>query len=132
MRFTVALTNSTDGDIPQVAMVVSLGHCTCSSGMASPMPSGTMQMLDTATNTWQSVRYVHEGTGTDYQSQTLVPPFALEHGKTATYQLEMQLDTKQNFAVHEGQSAIHVTIVDAATKKPVTGKPTALPITVEP
>ena len=60
-------------------------------------------MLDAQTNDWVNVPYVREGTGMDYITANLVPPFPLSHGQTVTYQLEMQLDADQHFNVTDGQ-----------------------------
>ena len=133
MRFSVALVNTTTIDIAQVGMVVSLGHCSCNSSGARMMPAGSMRMLNPDTNTWVPVPYDREGGGTDYINQTLVPPFVLNRGQTVTYQLELQLDTNQDFAVGSGKSAVNVTMTDVTTHKAIGVRPTAsLPIAVEP
>ena len=117
----------------QVGMVVSLGHCSCNPGGATMMPAGSMQMLDPNTNAWVNVPYVAEGTGTDFLSQTLVPPFVLPAGQTITYQLQVQLNANQNFTVSNGASAINVTMTNVTTNAPAGVSPTAsLPISVQP
>ncbi|MEU0502650.1 hypothetical protein [Nocardia sp. NPDC005998] len=131
MRFNVTLVNTDTTDDAQVGLVVSLGHCTCNSGPLKMMPTGSMRMLDAATNTWQTVPYVAEGGGTDFLTKTLVAPFELDHGQTTTYELELALPT--DLPVNAGESAIHVTMTDVSTNKPIGATPTAsLPITVEP
>jgi hypothetical protein len=132
MRFDVTLVNNTT-DIPQVGMVVSLGHCSCAPPGARMMPAGSMRLLDPQTNAWVTVPYVSEGTGMDYIYRNLVPPFPLAHGQTVTYQLEMQLNADQSFTVGKGESAIHVTLTDPANPSGNRfGDTVSLPITVEP
>jgi hypothetical protein len=133
MPFNVTLVNATPTDIPQVGMVVSLGHCSCGPPGAGMMPAGSMQMLDPNTKAWVTVPYVAEGTGTDFLSQTLVPPFVLTQGQTVTYQLQLQLDANQNFTVSQGASAVDVTMTNVTTNTPIGVSPTAsLPIAVGP
>ena len=133
MRFSVTLVNTTTAGLAQVGMVVSLGHCSCSPLGASLMPAGSMRMLDPDTKTWVTVPYVHEGTGMDFISRTLVPPFVLEAGQTITYQLQMQLDAHQNFTVGKGVSSVDVTMTNVTTNTAIGESPTtALPIAVEP
>ena len=48
------------------------------------MADGSMRMLDPQTNAWVTVIYVREGTGMDYITQNLVPPFPLDHGQIVT------------------------------------------------
>ena len=133
MPFNVTLVNTTTADIPQVGMVVSLGHCSCSPPGARMMPAGSMQMLDPNTKAWVTVPYVAEGTGTDFLSQTLVPPFVLAQGQTITYQLQLQVNADQNFTVSQGTSAIDVTMTNVTTNTAIGVSPTAsLPITVQP
>jgi hypothetical protein len=133
MPFNVTLVNTTTADIAQVGMVVSLGHCSCSPPGARMMPPGSMQMLDPNTKAWVTVPYVAEGTGTDFLSQTLVPPFVLTQGQTVTYQLQLQLNANQNFTVSQGASAVDVTMTTVSTNTPIGVNPTAsLPISVGP
>lgn len=126
MAFTVALTNSTPADIPDVRLVVSFGHCACGYPGASIMPKGTMRMLDPNTNSWVAAPYVAEGTGMDYITQTLVPPFVLKQGQTVTYRLEARMDANPD--VTPGTSRLTVTI----TTPSGTGHAAAVPVTVEP
>lgn len=133
MRFSVTLVNTMTTDIAQVGMVVSLGHCTCSSTATGMMPAGSMRMLDPDTKAWVTVPYDAEGTGMDFIYQTLVPPFVLNHGQTITYQLELQLDADQYYPVGKGESVLNVTMTDVRTKTAIGVAPTAsLPIAVEP
>ena len=77
--------------------------------------------------------YVAEGTGTDFLSQTLVPPFVLTQGQTVTYQLQLQLNANQGFTVSQGESAVDVTMTNVTTNTPIGVSPTAsLPIAVGP
>lgn len=125
LRFTVTLTNTTADDIPDVGLVVSLGHCSCGRPGASMMPSGTMRMRDPQTNAWTDVPYVREGTGADVLGRTLVPPFVLGQGQTLTYDLEMRLDPDP--AVTAGTSQVNVAVKTAAES----GTAASLPISVE-
>ena len=77
IRFRVTLANN-GADIAKLGMVVSLGHCSCGPPGASMMAKGSMRMLDPQTNEWVQVPYVREGTGMDYITENLVPPFPLE------------------------------------------------------
>jgi hypothetical protein len=113
LRFTVTFVNN-GPDIPAVGMVVSLGHCSCGRGGAAMMPAGSMHMLDTRTNEWAEVPYDREGTGMDYITENLVPPFPLAHGETVSYQLEMSLDADADRSVPAGEGGINVTPTDPA------------------
>jgi hypothetical protein len=93
---------------------VSLGHCSCGRGGAAMMPAGSMRMLDAQTNEWVEVPYDIEGTGMDYITENLVPPFPLAHGATVTYQLEMALDADPDHSVPAGKGGINVTPTDPA------------------
>jgi hypothetical protein len=108
LRFTVTMVNN-GPDIAEVGMVVSLGHCSCGLGGAAMMPPGSMHMLDPQSNAWVEVPYDTEGTGMDYITETLVPPFPLTHGQTVTYQLEMALDADPDHSVKAGKGGINVT-----------------------
>lgn len=127
MDFTVTLTNTTPADIPDVGLVVSLGHCECGYPGASMMPAGSMRMLDPQTQTWVPVKYVAEGTGIDYIFQNIVPPFVLKQGQTMTYHLQMRLDANPD--VTAGHSRINVIIRTSPEKAHGTA---GLPITVQP
>jgi hypothetical protein len=111
LRFTVTLVNN-GPDLPQVGLVVSLGHCSCGPPGASMMAQGTMRMFDAQTNEWVNVPYVRQGTGMDYITANLVPPFPLSHGQTVTYRLEMQLNADQDFEVTDGETGISATLTD--------------------
>lgn len=126
MRFTVTLTNTTPADIPDVGLVVALGHCSCGYPGASMMPAGTMRMLNQQTNAWADVPYVREGTGGDFLGRTLAPPFVLEQGQTVSYDLEMRLDANPDVTV--GTSQVNVFVKTPAE----TGTAASLPISVEP
>ena len=133
LRFTIKLINN-GPDIDQVGMVVSLSHCSCApSPGPMMMPAGTMRMLDPNTNAWVDVPYVAEGTGMDYLGQNLVPPFPLNHGQSATYQLEMALNADQNYPVGKGDASIGVTLThpDNPLGPRIKGS-ASLPLTVEP
>lgn len=134
LRFGITLLNTTANDMTQVGLVVSLGHCSCGSPEQHMMPKGAMRMLDPNTKTWVPAPYVREAGGMDFILQTLVPPFEVKHGgQVVTYELEMQLDAKQDFTVSKGEGAIHVTRTDVATHNPIGTSPTAsLRISVEP
>ena len=134
LRFGITLLNTTANDIAQVGMVVSLGHCSCGSPEQHMMPKGSMRMLDPNTKAWVTAPYVREAGGMDFILQTLVPPFEVKHGgQVVTYELEMQLDAKQDFTVTKGEGAINVTRTDVATHNPIGISPTAsLRISVEP
>src|SRR6476661_9665457 len=109
IRFRVTLVNN-GADIAKLGMVVSLGHCSCGPPGASMMAEGSMRMLDPQTNEWVQVPYVREGTGMDYITENLVPPFPLSHGQTVAYQLEMAVDAEQDMTVTNGETSIGVTL----------------------
>jgi hypothetical protein len=111
IRFRVTLANN-GADIANLGMVVSLGHCSCGPPGASMMADGSMRMLDPQTNAWVTVPYVREGTGMDYITQNLVPPFPLDHGQIVTYELEMAVDAEQDMDVTNGETSIGVTLTD--------------------
>ena len=111
IRFRITLANN-GADIAKLGMVVSLGHCSCGPPGASMMAKGTMRMLDPQTNEWVQVPYVREGTGMDYITANLVPPFPLGNGQTATYEIEMAVDAEQEMTVTDGETSIGVTLTD--------------------
>ena len=132
MHFTVTLDN--DGpDVAKVGLVVSLGHCSCGPPGASMMAEGSMQMLDPQTDAWVKVPYVRQGTGMDFITANLVPPFPLSHGQTVSYELEMALNAEQSIPVTDGKGGIEVTLADP--ENPIEGdrlgKGNFLPITVK-
>ena len=131
MRFTVTLVNN-GPDVPGVGLVVSMGHCSCGTPGASMMIQGTMRRLDPQTGDWVKAPYVRQGTGMDFITGNLVPPFPLSHGQTVSYQLEMQLNADQPDATN-GDGGIEVTLADP--DDPIEGKRLGkgafLPITVE-
>jgi hypothetical protein len=132
IRFRITLVNN-GADIAKLRMVVSLGHCSCGPPGASMMAEGSMRMLDPQTNEWVQVPYVREGTGMDYITANLVPPFPLGHGQTATYEIEMAVDAEQDMTVTNGETSIGVTLTDPDNpmEGPRLGGATYHPITVE-
>ena len=130
--FTVALTNMTSADIPEVGLVVSLGQCPCGdAGATEPPPAGSMHLLDPVTREWVTAPYVAEGTGVDYHSQYLVPPFVLRQGQTVTYHLELQLDPDQTIEQSpdsDGSSVINV----AVTTPSASGHAATWPVAIKP
>ncbi len=133
MPFSVTLLNTTTASVAQVGLVVSLGHCSCNPSGAAMMPAGSMQMLSADTNSWVTVPYVAEGTGTDFLAQPLLAPLTLAQGQSITYQLQFQLNANQGFAVGKGDSAIDVTMTNVTNNTALGVSPTAsLPISVEP
>jgi hypothetical protein len=111
IRFRVTLVNN-GADIAKVGMVVSLGHCSCGPPGASMMAMGSMRMLDPQSDEWVTVPYVREGTGMDYITENLVPPFPLSRGQTVTYRLEMAVDAEQDMTVTNGETSIGVTLTE--------------------
>jgi hypothetical protein len=133
MRINVALLNTIRTDMAQVGLVVSLGHCSCGSPEQHMMPAGTMRMLDPNTNSWVTAPYNREAGGMDFILQTLVPPFGIKGHQIINYELEMQLDAKQDFTVTKGGGAINVTRTNVTTHNPIGPTPVAsLRISVEP
>jgi hypothetical protein len=132
IRFRVTLVNN-GADIAKVGMVVSLGHCSCGPSGASMMAMGSMRMLDPQSDEWVTVPYVREGTGMDYITEKLVPPFRLSHGQTVTYQLEMAVDAEQDMTVTNGETSIGITLTDPddSMEGPRLGGGSYHPITVE-
>jgi hypothetical protein len=132
IRFRITLVNN-GADIAKLGMVVSLGHCSCGPPGASMMAEGSMRMLDPQTNEWVQAPYVREGTGMDYITANLVPPFPLGHGQTATYEIEMAVDAEQDMTVTDGETSIGVTLTDPDNpmEGPRLGGATYHPITVE-
>jgi hypothetical protein len=132
MRSRVTLKNTTANGVARVGMVVSLGHCSCTTG-AQLMPAGSLQVLNPVTGQWESAPYVREGGGADFLQRTLVEPFVLEAGQTLTYELELRLDAAQDVEVTAGESAINVTLTNSTTHAALGASPTAsLPVTVAP
>ncbi len=132
IRFRVTLVNN-GADIAKLGMVVSLGHCSCGPPGASMMAKGSMRMLDPQTDEWVEVPYVREGTGMDYITENLVPPFPLGHGQTVSYQLEMTVDAEQDMEITDGETSIGVTLTDPDNpiEGPRLGSDSYHPITVE-
>jgi hypothetical protein len=129
MGFTLTLVDVANTDYAKIGMVVSLGHCSCTAG-AGLMPAGSMQLFDPGTDAWTSVPYVVEGTGTDFLSQPLVPPFVLTHGQSVAYRLRLRLAPNQ--PIVKGASAVDVTMTNVTTNAAIGRSPTAsLEVAVE-
>jgi hypothetical protein len=96
------------------------------------MAKGTMQRLAPQTNAWVKAPYVRQGTGMDFITANIVPPFPLAHGQTASYELEMQLDANQD-DVTDGKGGIEVTLAnpDDPIEGDRLGEGAFLPITVQ-
>jgi hypothetical protein len=80
-----------------------------------------------------TVPYVREGTGMDYITENLVPPFPLSHEQTVTYRLEMAVDAEQDMTVTNGETSIGVTLTDPddPMEGPRLGGGSYHPVTVE-
>ena len=132
MRFNVSLDNE-GPDVPAVGLVVSMGHCSCGAPGASMMVGGIMQRLDPQTNQWVKAPYVRQGTGMDFITQNVVPPFALAHGQKVSYELEVALNADPSGEVPDGKGGVEVTLAngDNPIEGDRLGKGALLPIAVE-
>jgi hypothetical protein len=131
LPLTVTVTNTGPEAVTQIGVVVSLGHCSCTTHPQKMMATGSMEMLDPATGTWSAVPYVREAGGTDFLGQPVVPAFDLAAGSTVTYRLRIRLDAEQQYPVTGGAAKVNVTITDPETARSGSAATAvSLPITV--
>lgn len=129
--FDVTLSNASTIDVTNLGLVVSLGHCRCSTHPQQLMPAGELSLLNLGKLTWSPVGYNIEAGGADYLGQPLVAPFTLAGGQIVTYSLRLRLDAEQEFAVRAGVGAVDVTLTDPSTQTPLGSSPVvSLPIAV--
>jgi hypothetical protein len=111
LEFTVTISNVSGQTYTNITPLVSLGHCSCTGGMTSPAPAGTLQLRQ-PDGTWQTIQCVREGTGMDYLGQTQMPGLTLVDGATVSFTYRLSLNATQQPPVHNGQTIIDVTIVN--------------------
>jgi hypothetical protein len=110
IEFTVTLTNATGQTYRNITPIVSMGHCSCIGGPASPAPDGTLQLRQSG-GTWLTIPYVRQGTGTDYLDQTQLPGITLAPGEDASFTYRLSLTAKQQAAIRDGQGSFEFTVV---------------------
>lgn len=103
---TITISNVSGQTYTNITPLVSLGHCLCTDGNTSPAPAGTLRLRQ-QDGTWQTIHYVHEGTGMDYLGQT-----QLVDGATVSFTYRLSLNATQQPPVHNGQTGIDVTVVN--------------------
>lgn len=111
--FTVTVHNGTGQALKDIQPLVSMGHCSCSSGGAGLMPAGTLQLRNATTDAWQTIPYDAEGTGTDFAYVDQIPGVALAAGasETFSYRVALVKSTAQGSQpVRNGSSTIDVTV----------------------
>jgi hypothetical protein len=132
LEFTVTVSNTAAAVRPQIALVVSMGHCSCAPGPNGVMPSdaGTMR-ISTSSGQWASVPFDYEGLGTDFLLVSVVPPFSLAAGKSRTLTLDLALKSTPQSPLTKGESVIDATITNGSTHTAI-GSTASMPITVSP
>src|SRR5258706_10748491 len=108
LQFTATITNGTNRTAVQIAPLLSLGHCACSSPDFSEAPVGQMQALDSATGTWGDIQFDREGTGMDYLGAVQVPATNLAPGATRSVTYRIRINAQQPYPIHNGTGAIEV------------------------
>ncbi|QMU66965.1 hypothetical protein [Streptacidiphilus sp. P02-A3a] len=93
--FEVSVHNGTGQAYQDIQPLISMGHCSCSPGGASIMPSGTLRLWNTGTDGWRTLTYDAEGTGTDFSYVDQIPGLTLAAGasETFTYQVALSATT---------------------------------------
>jgi hypothetical protein len=131
-EFTVTIKNNLGSTVADIAPVVSLSHCSCSTSAAAPMmPQGTLELWDSSSGTWNSVVYDREGSGMDFITITPVPAFDLAAGQAVSFKFRLALSASQLVPVQNGSGAVDVTIIHSATKLWIGDQPEAQhPVTV--
>jgi hypothetical protein len=128
LEFNVTLTNGTSSTYQNIGVVVSVGHCGCTSPVtgAEMAPVGTMQEQDPATGQWSSVPYIREGTGMDYLGGTL-GSITLSPGATQSYALRIAFNplAQQGANWTAGQTSIDVTVVALPSHRQIGQSPAA-------
>ena len=127
--FTVLLHNTASTDWAQVGLVVSFGHCSCTT--STLFPSGKLTVDDPRFSGTQSAPYDAEGFGTDFLNETAVPAIAITAGTTDIFTFHVQLNASQAANVSSGKANVDVTLTDAANNQQVSPSPfAALPISI--
>jgi len=114
ISFAVTVHNGTGNALKDIQPLVAMGHCSCESGGGSPMPPGTLQLLDPGTGHWQSIFYDTEGTGMDYSYVNQISGVGLAAGASETFDYRVALTNrplpKGAQPVHDGSSIIDVIV----------------------
>jgi hypothetical protein len=114
LSFAVTVHNGTGNALKDIQPLVAMGHCSCESGGGSPMPPGTLQLLDPGTGHWQSIFYDTEGTGMDYSYVNQISGVGLAAGASETFDYRVALTNrplpKGAQPVHDGSSIIDVIV----------------------
>lgn len=103
----VSICNDSPVSYPNVGLVVALEHCSCA---ANPMqiPSGTVEYLDPATDTWVPLQHPVEGGGMDHLGQ-FTNAQELPKGAAVTVRYRITLDASMG----DGDGGVSATVVTA-------------------
>jgi hypothetical protein len=85
LDFSVTVHNGTGQALRDIQPLISMGHCSCSSGGAAMMPAGTLELRNPATGDWQRISYDAEGTGMDFSYVDQISGVALAAGASETF-----------------------------------------------
>lgn len=133
VEFTVTIKNNLASTVSDLAPVVSMSHCSCSTSTGLPlMPQGTLELWDAASGTWKSVTYDREGSGMDFITVSPVSAFDLAPGQTVSFKFRVALNASQTVPVQNGSASVDVTLVHLPnrTLSSVGDSSAALPLTV--
>lgn len=127
VAFKILLHNQTTTDWAQVGLVVSFGHCSCTT--STLFPAGTLKVDDPRFSGTQSAPYDVEGFGTDFLNETAVPAIAIQAGDNDIFTFYVKVNSSAS--VSHGTANVDVTLTDAANNQPVGPSPAAsLPISI--
>jgi hypothetical protein len=110
LQFTVNIRNTTKRKYRDVAPVVAIARCTCTSSQAAP--AGTLQEFSLVTGKWRTLTYDTVDT-TDYLNVVQQSPLTLNPGGIAsfTFRIEFGDSAQQSSSVNAGQTALVATLV---------------------
>lgn len=114
LPFTVTIANPGPTAYADTSLVVSMGHCSCVDTPTSEAPQGTLQEWSPATGTWDSVRYVTEGTGMDFISRPQLTALSLGPGTSSSFTFRVRFKATQPNPVHKGQVMLDATLLSRA------------------
>ncbi len=107
--FEVSVHNGSGQTYQDIQPLVSMGHCSCSPGGASMMPSGTLRLWNTGTGSWQTIPYDAEGTGADFGYVNQIPGVELAAGASETFKYQVAL-AKTTHPLTSGSGTIDVQV----------------------
>jgi len=115
-EFTVTITNQSAASYTNIAPLVAVDRCSCSSGPVPLAPEGNLELRQ-PDGSWRAIFYVRIGGGMDYIGETQVAGITLAAGASATYtyRLGFKPSTQQQYT--NGTARIEIDIVTVPNKR---------------